>query len=66
MTPDQGHITKVNRLPSESLLYKTCNYSFYACNFAIVYLYKEIMFKQKKSTALERPVKYFTGGLKPV
>ena len=33
--------TKVNRLQSESLLYKTCNYSFSACNFAIVYFYKE-------------------------
>ena len=35
--------TKV-KLPSESLLYKNCNY-LSACNFAILYLYKEIKFK---------------------
>ena len=35
--------TKVNRLPSESLLYKSCDYLFNIseCNFAITYLYKE-------------------------
>ena len=36
-------LTKVNRHPSESFLYKTFHFS--ACNLAIVYLYKEIKFK---------------------